>query len=41
MPGEMLNGEQVSEGELKEEVNNNADASDEMIQSSSNMIQYP
>ena len=34
------NGEQVSEGELKE-VNNDVDVSDKMIENSSNMSQYP
>ena len=35
------NCEQVSEGESTEEVNNNVDVSDEMIESFSNMSQYP
>ena len=35
------NGEQVSEVESTEEVNNNVDVSDEMIESFSNMSQYP
>ena len=35
------NGEQVSEGELTEDVNNNVDVSDEMIESFLNMSQYP
>ena len=35
------NGKQVSEGELKEEVNYDVDVSDEMIESSSNMSQCP
>ena len=35
------NGEQVSEGESTEEVNNNVDVSDEMIKSFSNLSQYP
>ena len=35
------NGEQVSEGESTEEVNNNVDVSDGMTESFSNMSQYP
>ena len=35
------NGEQVSEAESTEEVNNNVDVSDEMIESFLNMSQYP
>ena len=35
------NGEQVSEVESTEEVNDNVDVSDEMIESFSNMSQYP